>query len=444
MCIRDSVNRTQEIFVSMTKQAYMCGDKAKRIYVDSMSVKLVLQHGVSNSTLISFALLAIYVNVLSGDLTEATRIGSMSTALMDKHKYPHCHGVFVTLASLYAWRKTYSETHKPLVSSFTEGMKQGVVDVAFVNFQYYLLHGYLSGLSLATLIEDASEMSITIRQYEFPPMLGALVPLHQVMLNLRGSDDKNDNPAVLTGTAMNEKKNETDFAGNAFVLFSHYLHKLEARYAFGDLDGADEVLKNKIRPLMATQVFAADLSQAMVYDALVPLALATQTGKAAYKKRAGKAIRNLRRAVAKQQKGINLSHRLLLLEAGYVALDRKASESAVKEAFNTAIISSSRTGCRQDAALANLLCGEYFLKQRNDKDWASFYVGKAINQYEDWGASGMARYVSEKYDESMDLSGRSRGPRSTNHHGRRRHDNSKHRERKSMMSLLTAESMHST
>ena len=116
---------------------------------------------------------------------------------------------------------------------------------------------------------------------------------------------------------------------------------------------------------------------------------------------------------------MNLSHKLLILDAGFLSLSSK-KEELVQQAYEKAIKMATRTGFRQDAAVANLHSGLYCLNVRDDKYRASDYISRSVELFEDWGAVGVAQHMVECYSHDVDLSGVSTLT-STNHQGRKRH-----------------------
>mmetsp|Transcript_26117 Transcript_26117/g.60667 ORF Transcript_26117/g.60667 Transcript_26117/m.60667 type:complete len:130 (+) Transcript_26117:772-1161(+) len=79
----------------------------------------------------------------------------------------------------------------------------------------------------------------------------------------------------------------------------------------------------------------------MYFSALVPLMLAVEEVAAgrrgqAYRKRAKTCLRTIRRAVTQQHKGINISHRVNLLNAQSLTLETTSIE-AIREGYDQAI-----------------------------------------------------------------------------------------------------------
>ena len=183
----------------------------------------------------------------------------------------------------------------------------------------------------------------------------------------------------------------------------------------------------------------SEKSALIVFNAFVHLALASKMqfgGAKKHKRIARKAISGFRKFISKDSKGINLSHKLMLLDAGYLALDATNDERTVQQAFDRAITLAKRAGFRQDAALGNQLCGEYFLYRQLDQSWAPHYLSRSIELFRDWGAIGVADSIQRKFEEEIDLVTIT-NLESTNHHGKARHPG------KSFTMLHRQSSLHS-
>ena len=274
------------------------------------------------------------------------------------------------------------------------------MDDACTSFTYYLASGLLSGLSLKTLVNDAERHTITVNQSNDGRNKGMLFPLRQFMINLH--DVSCERPTELTGVAMDAQKFLNEMDGNTNAKFSYFLYKANACYHFEEYEEAKKAV-SKAMPHLSKQYAVAPLSQGLVLNGLISLALAHKTGKFIHKWRARRAIKRIHKAITKENKGMNLAHRLALLEAGHFALNRNANENAVRKKFDEAIRQATKIGYRQDAALANWHAGEYFLTKKKDADWAGYYIGKALQLYREWEAHRMCAYLKSKYADKIDI-----------------------------------------
>lgn len=84
-----------------------------------------------------------------------------------------------------------------------------------------------------------------------------------------------------------------------------------------------------------------------------------------------------------------------------------AEQSPNKKAFDEAIKVCSRTGLSNFEAMANEGAALFFFKE-GDKDWGMYYMEKALELYDDWGATGKAKLLRLKYgiEEGGDHRGR--------------------------------------
>uniref|UniRef100_A0A7S1D894 KIF-binding protein n=1 Tax=Cyclophora tenuis TaxID=216820 RepID=A0A7S1D894_CYCTE len=91
----------------------------------------------------------------------------------------------------------------------------------------------------------------------------------------------------------------------------------------------------------------------------------------------------------------NSEHLSLLLDAETMVWQKKSTVD-VKVAFDISIVTASRGGFQQDAALANERAGVFFL-HKNYPDWAFAYLTEARELYKSWGALAKVRQMDHKY-----------------------------------------------
>ena len=90
------------------------------------------------------------------------------------------------------------------------------------------------------------------------------------------------------------------------------------------------------------------------------------------------------------RKAINLVHKLQLLEALILTLNRKhPSDETLEAAFGKVILTASRVGCFQDAGLAAALAATSFKKTSTRLRYASL----AQACYVKWGAGGVVKHL---------------------------------------------------
>ena len=415
-CTNPRIVAAMEFLRMLGKHSTYHGDEILQLLSAVVSVNLMLKYGYHRTSVSAFAQTGAMITLIFGDAQEGYRLGTMTNQLYDKMRIKDCLGSLMVWSFLNPWCVPLNETLEPLLESYKTGMKQGDVEPAFVCFTTYLVHGFIAGLCLGPLLEDAKSHYETSIEYGVNATITPLRCIRQALLNMAG---KCRNPLVLTGEAMNEHDYLASPLSN-MALFTFYLYKMQVCFLYGRLKLAHEMML-QARKRSRTCVAFCDRSLLMYYEALIPLTIASKTGLSYYKRLARSAINTMRRSVTKEHKGMNQYHKLLLLDAGYLALtSSKPREKFVQRAFEKAIKMATRTGFRQDAALANLHAGIYFLNIRKDKNWAGYYIARSVELFEDWGAIGVALHLFRKYARKVDLSMVSRLS-STNHRGRPRH-----------------------
>ena len=95
---------------------------------------------------------------------------------------------------------------------------------------------------------------------------------------------------------------------------------------------------------------------------------------------------------------VNVVHYLHLLGAEQKFAKGKSSDA--REEFDRAISTASRNGFIQDRALSHERCALFFVKEK-DNEWASHHMKKAIQSYEDWGASRKVQHLQEKFSDLL-------------------------------------------
>ena len=232
----------------------------------------------------------------------------------------------------------------------------------------------------------------TIFEYNIVITGTMILPFRQATLNLMG---ESDDPLVLTGEAMDEVEllEEAKAEGNLMCLNCVNSIRMELAYQFHEYSRALEIADVLDPPEQAYPAFFQGLRQKL-FEGLTCFALAREGGSNAnsLKKRGNVIVKMFSKLV----KGgdVNVVHYLHLLSAEQAFAKGKSSDA--KEEFDRAISTASRNGFIQDRALSHERCAIFFVSDKDD-EWATHHVKKAIQSYEDWGASRKVQYLQEKF-----------------------------------------------
>ena len=360
-------------------------------------VQISLKHGLHK---ISPSALGSYAIVLAslGDVDGAYRLGKLGLKLFDGViKAKEWEGNFIQLYSPFVqhWREAYPDCMDQCSRGYCSGMASGDLEFAFYNAICYCAFYYMAGLHLVPIEKDCRSYCLQMVQYKKENNFAVSGPLWQLLLNLMGHAK---DPLLLTGAAMDEKEFVSKHveANNIGGLQTFWVYKGQALFFFGNPEEAEQVFIKFARTSsnIASHFFV--VMQAFYY-ALVVLELSRKTKKRKYKVASRKMIRKIRNWVSKGN--INLSHKLMLLEADYMALTEKR-EDVLRRAFDRAIRAASRAGFLSDAAIANERAGIHF-RERKDGFWAETYLSRSAMLFSEWGAQGKVNFMYKMYPEFL-------------------------------------------
>eukprot|EP00957_Ditylum_brightwellii_P081544 6203512-Ditylum_brightwellii.AAC.1 len=83
---------------------------------------------------------------------------------------------------------------------------------------------------------------------------------------------------------------------------------------------------------------------------------------------------------------INLVHKVQLLDAEMMKRTSQNSDKVLQK-YKAAIVSATRSGFLQDAALSNYLCAQYCQTNSKLESYHEMYMVKSRDQFLSWGAS---------------------------------------------------------
>ena len=116
-------------------------------------------------------------------------------------------------------------------------------------------------------------------------------------------------------------------------------------------------------------------------------------GKSRFKNEAKKYMDTLRELV--EGGAINLVHKVQLLDAEYTSIAGKDQNEVIPK-YEKAIVSASRAGFLQDAALGNFLCAQCCVRNE-DEISAEPHAIKSFELYSTWGAVAVAQSVENRH-----------------------------------------------
>jgi len=104
-----------------------------------------------------------------------------------------------------------------------------------------------------------------------------------------------------------------------------------------------------------------------------------------------------------KSRAVNCVHKLWLLNAEYATLsgNKRGDGDEIQKAYDAAISVATRSGFLHDAALANERAGIWF-RSLGDDFWASSFISKAHELYQEWGATAKANQLDHLWNLNSD------------------------------------------
>lgn len=242
---------------------------------------------------------------------------------------------------------------------------------------------YYSGLPLEPLAVDLEKYFGLSMEYRQKFNILTTAPLYQFVLNLLG---KSDNILNLSQGVVAEYREKLGWE-NRNGERSEWAFTMQLSVYCGEWEIARKYHEKIKEQKDVTRGFFVDGIRSF-FAALVAMEFSRRTKKRKWTTEAKSFIDDIRRMVA--EKNINLTHKLQILQAEYMALEGKQSSDEIRAAYDKAIVASSKTGFLQDAGLAALLAS------RALPDMEGMYFERSCELYSSWGAVGLVEHLSNK------------------------------------------------
>lgn len=297
---------------------------------------------------------------------------------------------------VFHWRWPYQNGVAPSFGSIKGMWDAGAIELVHLNTVCYFRLYFCAGLSLDALVKDICKFSDLLSEYPRSSSFRGNESFFQMVWNITG---RSDHTTLLTGEFMDQKECESKWlaTNNQKSLQKLYFLRLLAATYFGDFSLAVELGEK----LLGTDFEGPTVWVPYRYFALglAYTVLARATKKRKLRKRSNLIIRHVEKWVGGGL--VNAHHMLLLLRAERLG-GTTANSDIVRKAYDAAIGMAGRSGFLNNQALANEQAGNYFLSH-NDVLWASTYLGRALDLYREWGATGKVRQLFAKHSLLLDL-----------------------------------------
>lgn len=361
--------------------AWMSNEWNDFVSICCLMVKISLNKGFTKFT--ASGLLGFAVVIASaGDMERAQYLSSVALRVADIFQAKECDGQTLLLHTTFFQHRS-SPMHNLLdflIKSNKLAKAAGDIEHAHHACMVYTITYIACGLPLQVIANDAKELIAEMKQFECSAALTRCRLHRQLALNLM---EQSNDPFKLEGEeipSMDRLLHSSCENGNRRTHEAMLCCQLFLACYLGEGSQGKKIavehMKLDDREYPACYSILFPFYRCIVFFRLVRM------GHRGFQRKAEREIRRIRAFV--RDGFVNCTHLLYILEAEKLSLTKRATDHAVKVAYEKAVSHASRSGFPQDAGLASENCGRFFDDRR--KDWSSFSFDRAVENYQQWGA----------------------------------------------------------
>ncbi|WP_026630227.1 hybrid sensor histidine kinase/response regulator [Dyadobacter alkalitolerans] len=291
-----------------------------------------------------------------------------------------------------------SHSLEPLKRAFKVGIELGDIEYcayASSSYSFFLL---LSGKNLNWVKDEMIQFNHLPKSISIDHISNQNEPLIQIVSNLLG---ENSDPTLLSGGYFNEGNDYSNILtlSDKTRIFACFLYKMILCYQTRE---HDKGLAHAEKALIYSQNVKGLLFQPLFcyYYALLNYAVAGKKSSAVTHRITGNKYKKMLEKWA-QQVPVNFQHRYTLVQAEHARVNGKSEQAAVL--YDTAVRLSKENDYCQDEALANELCGNFWMEKSQPRI-GLVYIQSAIECYQKWGCEIKVRQLKEQFGEQLRLS----------------------------------------
>ena len=248
------------------------------------------------------------------------------------------------------------------------------------------------------VLEEYNEICERIDQHD-------LKSAHAVLANVKGLVEdltgRTEDPFQWAMTGDTSASSGTE-ASSAIALPLRHLRRVQVAYYLQRYDLAEKALALFVAAWPDDLTYPT-LVLGFFFQVLVHTACYRESKQRRHKSRARRCFRSAYKKLSDRR--LNNSHKFKILEADMESTFHDEYSARVKDLFDEAIADALARSFIQDAALANELAGEYFLRVRGDDDqfWAKRYFTNAHALYVAWEAKAKVQHLMKRRHDYIDL-----------------------------------------
>ena len=380
-----------ETLSNMVVRSFYCNNKFEALFYVMQQLRLTLRHGLMAESALAFAYYSSMLCTALRDEAFGHRTASLavSIAKLTKAKARDADIIFLLGQFLHSWNRPLPKVMGMLDRGYKAAMAVGDIEVASLCNCQCSLNAFLAGLPIEGILNDCQTLCGLLQQFSVETVSSMLTPFVNTLQALTGKTLDPISRWKEEGIVAPEDSSPRSQSKTFKYLFT-YLFALQLAWYFGDTTLAYRLLLEFDKYKNADPSFFC-VSLGLFFSSLICTSLFRETGKGKFRRRAQRSISTMKALT--HRKGANLLPKCLIAEADYAAtLNGKGHKTDIRKLFDKAIEASSKHGFMQDAAVANELAGEYFIREDDDA-LAKLYLTAAYRAYAEWGAHAKVKQL---------------------------------------------------
>ncbi|WP_240702380.1 AAA family ATPase [Trinickia terrae] len=352
-------------------------------------VNVTQQYGTTESAVIGYALLAIFLGPFFGRYDDGEAFARLSVAVAEKHGFAAQKvGANFLMQMALLWTQPIERALKCVDAAIVSAQETGEIVYACYSLEHRLTDLLARGDHLDELWLESVKALEFVERIRFRHVRDILASIQPFIQRLRGHDD---DPAVVEEAAVEARLLE---AGIAVVACFYWILQLQRNFLLGDLEEALDCAE-KAKPLLWSARCHIQYANYCLYESL---ALAAVHGAASDDRRSGIRAEIAAHVEALQRWAdscpVTFAHKHLLVSAELARLD--GFDTQALRLYEQAARLAHEQGFVQEEALANELAARCCLQGGLERA-AQAYLREARDHYYRWGALGKVAQLDRRY-----------------------------------------------
>jgi PAS domain S-box-containing protein len=356
--------------------------------------KIGMQHGISDSSPVGYALLGMTLGPAFHRYSEGYRVAKLACDFVEKHGFIACRAkVYQSAAKVAFWTQPIGTAIDFLRVTFHAAIETGDLTYACFSMDTSVT-GFLLRNDPLDVVWRESEKSLDfVRKAQFQDVAGVIVSQQRFIANMQG---RTATFSTFSDAQFEEAAFEAHLMGNctATTICLYWILKLQARFLSGDFSEA-LVAADKAKALLWASSAHIQLLDYFYYAALTVAALFEAAS--ADERQARRDLMGAHREQLREWAEIfppTFADKHALVSAEIARLEGRDADAM--HLYEQAIRSAHDHGFVQNEGLAHELAAGFYAARGVEKI-AHLYLRDARYCYFRWGAHGKVKQLDERY-----------------------------------------------